>query len=45
VEVRTALRVDATPSAFDLHLELDVKRDGAALFHRTWNETIERRLM
>ena len=45
VEVRTALRVDATPSALDVRLELDVERDGKDFFHRTWEETIERRLL
>jgi uncharacterized protein len=45
VEVRTTLRVDATPSTLDVHLELDVKRDGEGFFHRTWEETIERRLL
>ena len=45
VEVQTSLRVDATPSALDVHLQLDVRRDGKDFFHRTWEETIERRLL
>ena len=45
VEVKTSLRVDATPSALDVHLQLDVRRDGKDFFHRTWEETIERRLL
>jgi putative CocE/NonD family hydrolase len=45
VEVRTALRVDAGPTALDVRLQLDVLRDGKELFHRTWEETIERRLL
>lgn len=44
VEVRTSLRVDATQSALDVRLQLDVRRDGKDFFHRTWEEAIERRL-
>jgi hypothetical protein len=43
--VQTSLRVDATPSALDVHLQLDVRRDGKDFFHRIWEETIERQLL
>ena len=36
---------DATPSTLDVCLELDVVRDGEDVFHRTWEETIERWLL
>lgn len=45
VEVRTSLRVDATPSALEVRLQLDLQRDGKDFFNRTWEETIERRLL
>jgi putative CocE/NonD family hydrolase len=42
VDVKTALRVQTTPSFLQVHLQLDVRRDGQAFFHRTWEDTIER---
>jgi hypothetical protein len=43
--VATLLRVEAKPSAIDVHLELDVRRDGQDFFRRSWDERIERRLL